>query len=569
MKYNSHYKDRAPEETIQIIKDFFNNINLTTKVSLNIKSEGETYSTGIDLYFNNFKILSSNGKGISEKYALASGYAELYERFCANIYNNLYNYIPLNKNNKNINKKENVDYILLKNLNKKNKDIFYKISNNTNKKLKYININNADDQIYIFNSTISNIKGSGGLCAGNEFYEAMNQGLSELVEHYITGQLLNFPEDLIYHTINLDIITNPTLIKIINKIRQNPNQELYIYDFSYNYNVPVLMSLLLNKTKHTVSIDIGAFPIFDIALERTLTEIYQGVETRDINYDFLLYPYKEKEKLDLYDITLKQIHCVCDTFIINENILLNTKEENNINKNVFLLEKNNYNNKEIYEYFLKLCKSLNINMYYHDNSLSSKIQSYQIFSDNFPQFPIIEQTLQNDKDKNLYFYYNILLLNLENKILQNNKYDDILNKILYFIKNNKNFNYGLYESWSIYLPFSFIMPFNLFFIYNNFYNDTINIVNQYIDTIYYPYLHKYGTILNYSRSTKYTQEEKLAILKKLNYNISKEELEQVKDIKYFIQKCFLEPYKNFYNSKECIEYRNKIKELLLPRLEQE
>jgi ribosomal protein S12 methylthiotransferase accessory factor YcaO len=36
----------------------------------------------INLTYNNILLASSNGKGTSKEYALASGYSELYERYC-------------------------------------------------------------------------------------------------------------------------------------------------------------------------------------------------------------------------------------------------------------------------------------------------------------------------------------------------------------------------------------------------------------------------------------------------------------------------------------------------------
>jgi ribosomal protein S12 methylthiotransferase accessory factor YcaO len=40
--------------------------------------------------------------------------------------------------------------------------------------------------------------------------------------------------------------------------------------------MPVLMSFLINKYTHAITVNLGASPIFDIALERVLTELYQG-----------------------------------------------------------------------------------------------------------------------------------------------------------------------------------------------------------------------------------------------------------------------------------------------------
>lgn len=75
------YKDRDCQETIYIIKNFFTSKNFNLTYKLNI-SENSIYSYHIKLFYKDLLILFSNGKGISQEAALASGLAELYERFC-------------------------------------------------------------------------------------------------------------------------------------------------------------------------------------------------------------------------------------------------------------------------------------------------------------------------------------------------------------------------------------------------------------------------------------------------------------------------------------------------------
>ena len=88
---NNHYKDRQPEETIQIIKQFFLDRGFFIKEEPLIGESG-TWSYKIALLFNNDTILMSNGKGMTQSFALASGLAELYERFCTklNIFQNTF-----------------------------------------------------------------------------------------------------------------------------------------------------------------------------------------------------------------------------------------------------------------------------------------------------------------------------------------------------------------------------------------------------------------------------------------------------------------------------------------------
>ena len=83
MSYENHYKDRDPIDTIKIIKDFFKDKGFKVTEE-NLESESSTWSCHLALYKDNHFIISSNGKGLNKEFSLASGYAELYERFCNN-----------------------------------------------------------------------------------------------------------------------------------------------------------------------------------------------------------------------------------------------------------------------------------------------------------------------------------------------------------------------------------------------------------------------------------------------------------------------------------------------------
>lgn len=49
------------------------------------ETEAGTWYCHVELYSGDILILSSNGKGMTEEFSFASGYAELYERFCNRI----------------------------------------------------------------------------------------------------------------------------------------------------------------------------------------------------------------------------------------------------------------------------------------------------------------------------------------------------------------------------------------------------------------------------------------------------------------------------------------------------
>ena len=94
------------------------------------------------------------------------------------------------------------------------------------------------------------MQGSNGLAAGNTLEEAIVQGISEAYEHYVTDNLYyKNSKDTVYFQLNLQKIKNTLpeyLINIINKIEQS-DCYLYIYDLSYNFNIPVLMSIIIDK----------------------------------------------------------------------------------------------------------------------------------------------------------------------------------------------------------------------------------------------------------------------------------------------------------------------------------
>jgi len=76
-----------------------------------------------------------------------------------------------------------------------------------------------------------------------------------------------------YTAINIDKITDPVLRPIIDNI-QKIGYKLYLIDLSCNFNVPTLMSILIDENKGLLNINFGSFPVFEIAAERVLTELY-------------------------------------------------------------------------------------------------------------------------------------------------------------------------------------------------------------------------------------------------------------------------------------------------------
>lgn len=81
---NTHYKERDPNDTVDILKNKLKKMWLQTEEILNKESKIGTQS--LRVVFKGTDI-GTNGKGVNKSYCLASAYAELFERYENNYIN--------------------------------------------------------------------------------------------------------------------------------------------------------------------------------------------------------------------------------------------------------------------------------------------------------------------------------------------------------------------------------------------------------------------------------------------------------------------------------------------------
>lgn len=141
-----------------------------------------------------------------------------------------------------------------------------------------------------FNFTISFL-GSNGMCAGNTSFEALFQGLCELIERYAAATV--FHKRLTPPTIPDTVLAQyPKEYKIIRTLR-NQNYEVIIKDFSCGLHLPVVGTLLIHREKKIYKLNVGAETSFSYALSRTLTETFQGMTLQ--SFEALSLPLPEEE----------------------------------------------------------------------------------------------------------------------------------------------------------------------------------------------------------------------------------------------------------------------------------
>ena len=140
----------------------------------------------------------------------------------------------------------------------------------------------SDQQtVYIPQSIISNLYVSNGMSAGNSQFEARVQGLSEVFERYVKNKII--AEAISLPLIPQEVMARyPSIQAAIDKLEQE-GFPILAYDASLGGKYPVICVILLNPTNGTCFASFGAHPKFQVALERTVTELLQGRSLKDLD----------------------------------------------------------------------------------------------------------------------------------------------------------------------------------------------------------------------------------------------------------------------------------------------
>ncbi|MBF0784264.1 30S ribosomal protein S12 methylthiotransferase accessory protein YcaO [Muribacter muris] len=140
----------------------------------------------------------------------------------------------------------------------------------------------SDQQtVYIPQSIIGNLFVSNGMSAGNTKNEARVQGLSEVFERYVKNRIIT--EAISLPEIPQSVIDGyPTIKASIEKLEQE-GFPILCYDASLGGEFPVICVILLNPHNGTCFASFGAHPHFQVAFERTVTELLQGRSLKDLD----------------------------------------------------------------------------------------------------------------------------------------------------------------------------------------------------------------------------------------------------------------------------------------------
>lgn len=313
------YKEKSPEETVQIIHNILVQVGINPYVSNWCNPKEGLYSLRIQTSEKSASF-GTNGKGRNKSYALASGYAEFMERTQNGL---LIGISGLNRFFLDQLKKENgfyyfpderfISHMEFVNL---PEAYFSDLFGPTDNQERSIAIDSYFDRlsfngypgslsvpfydcnnsciIYLPLSLTLAISGSNGMAAGNTREEAIFQALCELIERYSSQKV--YYEQLTPPTVADSFLAQfPDEYQIINEIR-NCGFDVIVKDFSCGLAFPAVGVLIINRGQNKYRLNVGADTSFRVALSRALTEIYQGVsDDNNLNDIMLEIPNQTQE----------------------------------------------------------------------------------------------------------------------------------------------------------------------------------------------------------------------------------------------------------------------------------
>lgn len=285
-------KEKKPQETVQNIKEILEKLD----IELNeIGYECMNGLSSVQLYdpMCNWRVW---GKGTDPEWALASAYGEAVERLSNFvIYKSQWDYsdgpkwpfekrLPINALWDSRDAADDFSRLCIHE-NDTDKEAFLEEYLGT-KELSFIPYTSlkTGKEVYLPEDVINCMSGSNAMAAGNTQEEALCQALCETAERYSKFQIIlnGYTPPEIDRKILEELA--PEALDIINEAEKKFDLKIVVRDASLLKDLPVLNVVFFDKSKELYASRFGAHPLFNVALERCLTEMAQGrsdLKTKD------------------------------------------------------------------------------------------------------------------------------------------------------------------------------------------------------------------------------------------------------------------------------------------------
>lgn len=465
-------KDKLPLETINLIKKILKENKIKIRESKITNINNSVFSVRVEL--KNIPGVGTNGKGITKEYALASAYAEFMERLQSGF---LIKSDYLNKENhkcffenEHPAKINEIEKYFLENKWKElalNDDkycyvtSFYNVLNDT-----YENL-----PIKLINS----LTHSNGLCAGNSEEEALVQGISEILERYCYKEIMI--KEIEIPTIKIEDLEKYGVYQQLKEL-ENLHFSYEIKDCSLGRKFPVVGIIIYNNLHNKYLFSIGSDPDFNIALQRCITEIFQGISINEIeskmknlNADY----EKSKERLGKDFIATNWLKCYSSNSGIHPRSIFKCNKEVSIEELPFFYVNDN---KSALKILYRILDSEQLQIYIKNYSCLG-FPTYKVY------IPSLSEVDEPDEMKLQIMKYFSNLKNIYfNMYEATGKLTTEEENLLFELSNSEKYQ-------------TFMLPKNVFDTINNIECDYTKLNFFYILLIYLSISKKYSEILKY------------------------------------------------------------------------
>lgn len=304
------YKDARPMDTVNRIKSILADNGIETTVIWSESNVPNCYSLRVNIEGT---LVGTNGKGVTKEFALASGYGEFMERLqLGNIWRNKMSF------DKGVSAGDAQSrFILAQELLDRNLNWYEmysrQLQNATGTAMTPKQILDQHLQPdgtvqcapYYCATTgtiehlplalVKSVYGSNGGAAGNSMAEAVVQAISEIVERNHELQIIHgriptpeVPEEILKSC--------PIAHQIICFLREK-GYRVVVKDCSLGSKFPVVCVCIIHTATGKYHTHFGAHPNFEVALQRTLTEAFQGHNLDNVA-KYETFCYKEEDVHD-------------------------------------------------------------------------------------------------------------------------------------------------------------------------------------------------------------------------------------------------------------------------------
>jgi ribosomal protein S12 methylthiotransferase accessory factor len=277
--YTNH-KDRSPTATIGAIRTILDELGVVTFERRWFEVDGQSFSVRLEAD-GLWKGCAVNGKGASRELALASAYAEFLERLQNGAFTEPSfwampdRFAPPDARTMTV--AEVCDRFPHSAGQLYTDEAKQLLAERQVPCVPFYDVQ-ADDVAYLPLGALRATYSSTGMTAGNTPAEAIVQGIGELLERHVINQVSR--EALALPTIPLEMVPEGFSRRVLSSLVA-AGYTVHVKDATLGGRYPVIGTLVVAPERGVHHIHFGSDPVFEIALQRSLTEFFQGQEAID------------------------------------------------------------------------------------------------------------------------------------------------------------------------------------------------------------------------------------------------------------------------------------------------